>query len=104
MPQDRWIQIYTAHDALEAHVVASALEHAGIDVRLLPPDSSGFGAALPTLDRAPTVWVRADDEGRARALIDNAGDSEVGRLSFTDSPAGRVSEAHSPTTDLDEDD
>lgn len=61
MTTEPWIKIYDANDSLEAHVVASALQHAGIGVDLRAADQSGFGAALPTLDRPPAVWVRKSD-------------------------------------------
>ena len=89
MTNDPWTRIYVAGDALEAQVVASALKHAGIEAQLRPADRSGFGAALPTLDRAG-VWVQASDAVTARAIIERAQQSESGQLSLADSPGGAL--------------
>lgn len=94
MTNDPWIPVYRARDALEAHVVASALENAGIEVRTKPADRSGFGAALPTLDAGPAVWVRSTSAEDARALIDDAKKGEAGRLSLADTPEGALGLMH----------
>ncbi len=90
MSTDDWIQIYVAASRIEANVAASALEHAGISTQLRPADSSGFGAALPTLQDSSGVWVRPRDVDRALELIASAGDSAVGQLSLAPSNRGEV--------------
>ena len=96
-----WTLIYYADDALQAHVVANALETVGIEVQLRPGDRHGFGAALPTLGGAPTLWVRDEDSEAARSMIERA--SEAGRLSLVESTTGELSEAQAdPTGPLDD--
>ena len=89
MVSDSWIRVYVAHTALEGHVVVSALQHAGINAELRPSDGTGFGAALPTLE-TPAVWVRVSDADDARAVIQNAAETETGRLSLTDDRSGTL--------------
>ncbi len=89
MVNDSWIRVYVAHNALEGHVVVSALQHAGIDAKLRPSDGTGFGAALPTLE-TPAVWVRRPDVEEARAVIQSAAETETGRLSLAEDGSGTV--------------
>lgn len=70
-------------------MVISALQHAGIDAQQRPADGAGFGAALPTLE-SPAVWVRRDDAMEARAIIGNAGEGEIGRLSLAGETDGAI--------------
>ena len=88
MTSNPWILLYVPNNELEGHVVVSALEHAGVDAQLRPADRGGFGAALPTLDSPPAIWVRESDVEQAKMVIDQAADSESGRLSIADTIGG----------------
>lgn len=62
-------RVWIAADPAEAHLVAAALRVNGIDAVVREDDPQ----APPDRDLAhpvqPTVWVRAEDAARARALV-----------------------------------
>ena len=86
MTDTPWIRVYAASNSIEAEVVAAALKHHGLNVQLRPATPTGFGAALPTLDQPPTLWVPADEAEEAHKIIETAttdhAQSETGRLSL----------------------
>ena len=90
MVDNPWFRIYLAESVVEAQVLVSALQHNGIEARLKPADGSGFGAALPTLNPGPAVWVRRADLEAAREIVDNAADSAIGQVSVADSDGGTL--------------
>ena len=84
--EPRRVRVYAAGAPWEAELVAAGLRNHGVDAVLRSPAGPRFGAALPTLDAAPEIWVPAHQAETARRIIESppADDDEDGRLSLTD--------------------
>jgi hypothetical protein len=65
------VEIYRAANPFEAHAVANALLAEGINARVVGDFLSGAAGGLPiTQITAPCVWVRKEDEAKARHILD----------------------------------
>lgn len=62
-------EVYSAADAQEAYLVASALEDAGILVHVVGDQLQNAVGDLPAGAINPRLWVAAEDVDRARSLI-----------------------------------
>jgi len=67
MPEAEFIEIYRAKNAVEAHLVAAALEQAGIAVQIT--DESTAGMYPDFWWSAPRIVVAAADAEQAAAVI-----------------------------------
>ncbi len=65
----RPVRIYRAHGLPDAHMMRDYLERAGLDVELRGVALSGLAGLIPLRDSQPTLWVRPEDEPRARSLL-----------------------------------
>ena len=64
------VEIYSAANAIEAHTIANALEAAGIKARVVGEYLGMAAGDLPLGQPiAPRIWVRKEDEARARELL-----------------------------------
>jgi hypothetical protein len=63
------VRAFIARDALQAHFVCSLLEREGITATVLGEPLQGVGGAIPIIETAPAVWVRAEDEPAAAAVV-----------------------------------
>ena len=63
------VEIYSAANPIEAHALANALEAAGIKAEVVG-DYLGVGSLpLDRINANPKIWVRKEDETRARELL-----------------------------------
>jgi Putative prokaryotic signal transducing protein len=71
MTDEPWIEIYRAKDAVEAHLVADALDDAGIR-SLIDGETLGSSfAALPLgWTTAPRILVPPDEVQRAKGVLE----------------------------------
>jgi hypothetical protein len=90
----RTVQVYSAMDAVEAEVVRSSLEAAGIHAEVVGATlragagELGFGALT-----APRVWVAELDRARARTVIEEyEGQTRAGRADLPDWKCPRCGE------------
>ncbi len=64
------VEIYSAANSIEAYTMANALKAAGIKARvvgdILGTAAGGLAIGVPI---APRVWIRREDEARARELL-----------------------------------
>ena len=65
------VQVYSASDPADAHLVHDMLDRAGIRAVIQGENLFGGRGGLPiSPGTAPSVWVNEADFERARALID----------------------------------
>ncbi|MGE3313816.1 MAG: DUF2007 domain-containing protein [Planctomycetaceae bacterium] len=70
MSDQNLVEVFRARNAVEAHIVKSALEDAGIRARVTGEMLQGVLGEIPTgWATAPQVLVFEDDAARARELI-----------------------------------
>jgi hypothetical protein len=70
MSNDQIVEVYAAGNAFEAHELRAVLEEAGIQTVVVGDylsDATGWAPHGQSL--APRIWVRRDDEIRARAIL-----------------------------------
>lgn len=71
MPDQNLVEVFRARNSIEAHLVKSALEEAGIRARVTGDMLQGAVGEIPMgWMTAPQVLVFDEDAGRARALIE----------------------------------
>jgi len=64
------VEVYAARDAVEAHAIRNELGHAEIEARVVGDMLRWVAGELPFGHHtAPRVWVREEDEERAREII-----------------------------------
>ena len=64
------VEIYSAANSIEAYAMANALKAAGIKARVVGEHvQTGVGLWPLTQPVTPRVWVRRDEEVRARDLL-----------------------------------
>jgi len=67
---DRIVEVYSAGNAAEAHMVKLALDDAGIESRVVGELLNGVVGEIPVGDvSTPRVWVHEDDAVAARSTI-----------------------------------
>ena len=63
------LEVYSAADLQEAHLIKNVLENAGIEARVVGDHLQGAVGDLPALGIAPRVWVNAGKFDQARKII-----------------------------------
>jgi hypothetical protein len=67
----KFVEIYSAADPIEAHMLCNLLEENGIDARVVGDALSGLGGAVPFgSTTSPRIWIDHASAPRARELID----------------------------------
>jgi hypothetical protein len=68
----KFVEIYSAADTIEAHLLCNLLEENGINARILGDALAGLGGALPFGSTiSPRIWTDEASAERARELIDH---------------------------------
>ncbi len=70
MTPEEPVEVYAAGNMAEAQFVHNLLAEAGISSEIVGEALTGVLGRLPANDASPRVWVRAEDEPRARPLIE----------------------------------
>ncbi len=69
MHDDDIVEVYSAGDIGQAYFLRDMLANEGIEARVVG-DRIATGLGLPPVgESAPCLWVRRDDEARARELL-----------------------------------
>jgi len=64
------VQVYTAHDEIEAYFVKNLLEQAGLDAVVMGGTlASAYGGLPMVSDTRPSVWVLPEDLEHAEAVV-----------------------------------
>ncbi len=64
------VEVYSAIDIYEAHLVKSMLDEAGIMARIVGDHLQNAIGDLPAVKIAPRIWVNAEFFDKARAVIE----------------------------------
>ncbi|MDA8562935.1 DUF2007 domain-containing protein [Mariniblastus sp.] len=69
MTDSQPLEVYSAVDVPEAHLVQTVLEEAGIEARIVGDHLQGAVGDLPAVSIAPRIWVHAQNFEKARQVI-----------------------------------
>lgn len=69
MPESQPLEVYSAADIPEAHLVLAVLEDADIEARIVGDHLQGAVGDLPAVSIAPRIWVHAQNFAKAREVI-----------------------------------
>jgi hypothetical protein len=70
MDDSNLVEIYSAANSIDAYAMANALKASGIKARVLGEFLEMGAGGLPVgQSTAPKVWIRKDEEHRARELL-----------------------------------
>ena len=69
MTESEPLEVYSAVDVPEAHLVHAVLKEAGIEARIVGEHLQNAVGDLPAVSIAPRIWVHAQNFERAREVI-----------------------------------
>ena len=69
MTDSQPVEVYSAVDVPEAHLVQAMLLDAGIEARIVGDHLQGAVGDLPAVSIAPRIWVHAQNVEKARQII-----------------------------------
>jgi hypothetical protein len=69
MTDSQPLEVYSAVDVPEAHLVHAVLQDAGIEARIVGEHLQNAVGDLPAVSIAPRIWVHAENFERAREII-----------------------------------
>jgi endogenous inhibitor of DNA gyrase (YacG/DUF329 family) len=70
MTPEEPVEVYSAQDLAEAQFVHNMLAEAGIKAEIVGEALGGVLGDVSSINMSPGIWVRAEDEGQARPLIE----------------------------------
>jgi len=70
MTPEEPVEVYSAGTMAEAQFVHDLLAEAGIRSEIVGEALTGMIGRIPAEGASPRIWVRMEDEGRARPVID----------------------------------
>jgi hypothetical protein len=88
MTTDRVVEVFSAANVFEANRLCALLEEEGIRAKVVGDMLGNAAGWLPPRETAPRVWVRQQDESRARQIIDAWGHEAYSDASSVDESDG----------------
>lgn len=70
MTPEEPVEVYSAKDMVEAQFVHDLLAEANIKAEIIGESLGGVLGDVSNIDFSPSIWVRAEDAGQARPLIE----------------------------------
>lgn len=65
----RWTLLFQSSDPTEAYLIRDYLSQRGLLAQLRGQDLAGLGGVIPIPDSFPSLWVKEEDLGLAKAAL-----------------------------------